>query len=618
MKLCNRYIIISIGVFCFSISLSGCNTIQNKDITKYTKRLENERTHKNPLITNSNKDKYPEDKKPIIKIISGEETSGIKDAYNRLSDKYKKESSVGSLNNSLKQNDKEMNRIISSISLRQVPVKNIAEILTSMTGFNIVATRDAAEVKVDLFIKNLTLRQTIDALARLNGLWFREDENIVTLMTQDEYAKEIVIRRSEKTRAYNLRYTNASDIAKVICVIMGNKIDYSDIGQEKTYGYINKDDAKETNLSATKSTDKTILTEADKKQLLQKGITQKNIDAVGAGRILEKPLPAVMTVFKRNNSIIVRSLDDRVLNEVEKIIGVLDTPTNQVLYELRIMQITLDDGFESFFQFKRNSSSGDRTKSYGTLANMVGIASDTLNFSFADNAISARIQFFADNNKVNTLATPFLMCANNSSVSFFVGDETPLRKDITTKTIFDDDGNIVQTLFETEVEMKELGTTIEISSFINDDGTITMNFDADISTAKYNVTQIIVSSDDTGQEVLYPIDGVEKSTLKTIISGRPGQTLVIGGIIRENVQDYETKVPLLGDVPVVGNLFKKISKSNVKTETIMLLTPHIIEHPGNVEEVGDKFISKSSSHPIIESKAVVNQSDLQSDGSVQR
>ncbi len=583
-------------------SVSGCKSLKTrKDATKYSSELKKESG--SVLTQDKSDDVVIKDKQPIVKIISGEETEGIEDAYDRIRQQVAKVEELEQTG---------LDKKVKALSLRQVPVKLIAEILTDIFEYNVVVSKGAAEINIDVFMQDLTLRQAIESIARLNGMWFREDENIITLMTLDEYASEMVVRRNEKSRAFNLRYTNASDIAKIISAVMGSQVQYADIGEEQTYGHV---EGLSEGGSGSASVDKLKLelSQEDIKKLQVNGVTEVQADAAKLSHKIGKKLPAVMTVFKRNNSILVRSLDGAIINEIKKIIQVLDTPTNQVLLELRIMQITLDDGFESFFQLSHQNSRsknygvttndlGSGALSIGSLANITGIA-DTFSIGFTNDWINARLELYAQNNKVNTLATPFLMCANNSKVEFFVGNEVPLRKDVTSKTISDDEGNVVQTYFEIDIENKELGTDIDISSFINDDGTITMTFEADISSPQYGISSITTFDDESGTAITLPIDGVEKSTLKSIISGRPGQTMVIGGIIRENVQDYETKVPIIGDVPILGRLFKKESESTVKTETIMLLTPHIIKHPANAAKVGDTFISKSSSHPIINTKS---------------
>ena len=534
-------------------------------------------------------DSLPEmpEEKPIVKIISGAEVSGIEEAQRMLSGK--KDGFFG------------MKEILHTIILRDVPVGSIVEILTEMCGYNVIASNGAAEQKISIYMQDLPLREAIESVCRLNDLWYREDRRVITLMTAEEYANEMVVRRNEKTRAFYMRYTNAADMAKIIQAVMGAQVELKSISGEKVYGHVEADSSSGGGGSAGEA--EPVLTEEEKKKLLALGITEKEGDVVALAEKIGKALPATITVFKRNNCIVARSLDESLLQEMGKIIEALDTPTNQVLLEVKILQITLGDGFESFFQMDyadtgHSGTGGDFAHSVSSLPG-VGLASSTLGYLFSNEHINARIEFFASQGRAEILSTPFLMSANNSKVEFFVGEETPLRDDVTTETIYDDEGNIVTTVFEVTIKREELGTDVTISSFINEDSTITMDIETEISTANLNMTQITVLNEKTGKTILFPLDGVNKTEIKSIIAAKSGQSVAIGGIIKEQDEFEETKVPFLGDIPVLGFFFKKLIKHKTKTETVIILTPHVITHPALAGKISGEFLNRRSSHPVI-------------------
>jgi hypothetical protein len=182
--------------------------------------------------------------RPIMRVIAGEEVEGPEEALARLT--------------AAKENDLGLRTQVERLALREVPLVQVAALLSEMSGYNIAVTRRAAETPVNLYLQNLPLRQALEAVCRLNNLWYREDERIVTIMTVEEYGEEMVVRRNEKS-------------------------------------------------------------------------------------------PAVITVFKRNNAIIARSLDETILEDIGRVIELMDTPTSQVLLEISILQLNLGDGFESFF-----------------------------------------------------------------------------------------------------------------------------------------------------------------------------------------------------------------------------------------------------------------------------
>jgi type II secretory pathway component GspD/PulD (secretin) len=537
-------------------------------------------------------DSLPEmpEEKPIVKIISGTKVSGIEEAQRKLSGK---EDGLSG-----------MREMLHTIILRDVPVGSIVETLTEMCGYNVIASNGAAEQKISIYMQNLPLREALESMCRLNDLWYREDKRVITLMTAEEYANEMVVRRNEKTRAFYMRYTNADDMAKIIQAVMGAQVEFKSISGEKVYGHVEADSSSGGGGSAGEA--KPDLTPEDLAKLVSQGITEKSGDIVALAKKIGKALPATITVFKRNNCIVARSLDETLLQEMGKIIEALDTPTNQVLLEVKILQVTLGDGFESFFQMDyldppHVDAGGSFSQGGHALSALpgLGLASSTLGYLFLNEYIDARIQFFASQGRVEILSTPFLMSANNSKVEFFVGEETPLRDEVETKTIYDDEGNIVTTVFEVTIKREELGTDVTISSFINEDSTITMDIETEISTANLNMTQINALNEKTGEAILFPLDGVNKNTIKSIIAAKSGQSVAIGGIIKEQDEFEETKVPVLGDIPIIGFFFKKLIKHKTKTETVIILTPHVITHPALAGKISEEFLNRRSSHPAI-------------------
>jgi type II secretory pathway component GspD/PulD (secretin) len=189
------------------------------------------------------------------------------------------------------------------------------------------------------------------------------------------------------------------------------------------------------------------------------------------------------------------------------------------------------------------------------------------------------------------------MSANNSTVEFFVGEEVPLRDGISKETIVIGDGRTLNTfLFDTTTE--ELGTTLTMSTFINEDNTVTMEIDAEISSIILNFSSV-TTVDDGGNMVEFALDGISKSEIKSIVTTKSGQTIALGGIIRETIQSNEKQIPILGDIPVLGFLFKQKWDETRKTETVIVLTPHIINHPGFSGEATTRFLNRKSSNKKI-------------------
>lgn len=538
----------------------------------------------------------PAKEAPYVKIISGTAVESLDEAQRKMAEQ------AASLPGGLEQK-------IGTLKLRGVTVRTLAELMTEAYDYNVVASRSVAEQTLDINLRNISLRTAIESICRLNDLWYREGDGIVTLMTREEYVQDVQVRQTPQTRAFFVRYTNAADMAKVIQASMGKEVYLAAIEDEQVYGHIDPEedldvgsgdyDAPELldtrirksggaqdgalGQPATRGTQRYESTFASSDEGEER--RQKEDDE-------DEPLLAVLTVFKRNNCIVARSLDEGLLNEMGKIIEALDTPTNQVLLEVRILQLNLNDGFESFFDFNYADQIHHTLGLLGTKT----VGATSLDYLFEDDKIEARIALYEKEGRMEVISTPFLMAANNSKVEFFVGEETPLRGEVSSETVTIKDTGATTTTFTQEVDEEELGTDVEMTTFINADGTVTLDFDAEISSAQLAYSTVQVVNDITGEVLEYPIDGTTKSEIKAILSARSGQSIAIGGIIRETIDDSVVKVPVLGDIPYLGFFFREVEKSKNKTETVILLTPHVIMHPALAGRVSREFLDRKSSH----------------------
>lgn len=532
----------------------------------------------------------PEESGPIVRFIKGEPVEDVTRTLQEIS--ARSAQPWGGMETRL-----------SSIMLRDVSVRTLAELLTDICGYNVVATNTVAMNPVNIFLQRISLREALNAVCRLNNLWYREGQGIITLMTREEYVQDIQARQSDQSRAFYVRYTNAADMAKLIKASMADEVHLAVIDDEKIYGHIDPEKSASSLKTPAEMPRLGVNTteKDDDLPVLEKveGTSGQTRSPFGSSR----PTMGILTVFKRNNCIVARSLDGSLLNEIGKIIETLDTPTSQVLLEIKILQLTLGDGFESFFKVTWDAASGKGvTGDYTSVLGMGGVANaatQTLNFVFDSEKLAARIAFFEKAGRAEIISTPFLMTANNSKVKFFVGEETPLRDDVTTNTVSLGDRGGSITTFQVNIKREELGTDVEMTTFINADGTVTLEFEAEISTPILNYSTIQVVNEKNGQVLDFPLDGISKSELKSILSAKSGQSIAIGGIIRESIDYNTSKVPGLGDIPGLGLLFREVDNKKKKTETVIVLTPHVIMHPAQAEQVSQDFLLRKSSHEQI-------------------
>jgi len=317
----------------------------------------------------------------------------------------------------------------------------------------------------------------------------------------------------------------------------------------------------------------------------------------------------------REQSVINREAFDysRLLEEIATLIQKVDTPTRQVLLEAKILEITLGDGFDSFFNLsltpggKVNPSSDAAINSVVRnekglvgldLVNAASLAENSLQFLFIADTIQARMELLEKTGRLRRIATPLMLCANNAAAKLFQGVESPIRKGYTvSEEKRDSENNIVSPAsIKTDYDEQEVGISLEVSPLINEDRTIALKIKSAISTVQlgggpefnYNVG---------GVSQVGETDTVSKTEIEGIIIAMDGQTLALGGLVQEEDVDNLHKVPVLGDIPLLGLLFRSQGTSKEQKEIIFCITPHIMMSPAENGRINERVMKRISEHP---------------------
>ena len=502
---------------------------------------------------------------------------------------------------------------------KKVPLYDLLKLFTELTGKNVIASPNIYDLKVTLFLNDLPARVVLEILCRQYNLWYREDKNCIHLMTIEDYRKDLVIHFEEKRRVFELKYAAAAQVANMIVCLLGDRVVLTGFDQEveDIYSHISgkieleaEEGVRTKPLVVRKAFGiDTEITRRDlerEEEIREKEEAAEKVEALEREkegiRIIDieellktkgKGTMAFMTVFMRNNSIILYSADEKILNEIDELIEALDTPTRQVLLEGKILEITLSDDFSSLFDIDFQSTSDHHSVKAGRFA---GLAESTLLWDFVDKEFTVRLELLEAEGRVKTIATPMVLCSNNSLAKFFIGEERPIvtnyefevreYADRTTETV------------RPVMNLEEIGITLEITPLINGDRTVTMEIFTEISTV--NVGGASISNvTEAGEIVTLPIDTIDTATIESIIVAQDGKKLAIGGLVREVESVIESKVPILGDIPILGFFFKKYISKMERKETVMLIVPHIMMAAGEAEPVSDKMMKGLSEHPYL-------------------
>ena len=189
--------------------------------------------------------------------------------------------------------------------------------------------------------------------------------------------------------------------------------------------------------------------------------------------------------------------------------------------------------------------------------------------------IGAVLQAYQNDTDTRILATPQLLTLDNEDAEITVGSNVPY-------VIRQDTGVVGSTTNYSSYEYKDVGVTLKVTPQINKDGFVRMKLDQ-------TVTKIVSQSatvDAAGSKVLTPT--TLKRTAKTTVVVKSGETVVIGGMIQDDSDKGTSKVPLLGDIPLLGWLFKTRSTSNTRTNLFVFITPRIIQNPEDASKIQEE------------------------------
>jgi len=277
-----------------------------------------------------------------------------------------------------------------------------------------------------------------------------------------------------------------------------------------------------------------------------------------------------------SNSIIV-SGGPEYYHAVRQAMKQLDSTPQQVLVEARIMELTLNDdlqyGLEWFLNGSRASSNTSATLDFGR----AGLNAVQPGFSYIierAGEVRAALNGLADDSRLKVLSSPSLMVLNNRTASILVGDEVPIPTRQVVSTI-DPDAPTVN-----EIEYRNTGILLVVTPRVNSGGMVTMEISQEVSGVVNN----------TVSEIDAPT--IQQRRVNSTVSIRSGQTVVLGGLIREQNSLREAGVPLLKNIPGVGKLFSTTRNAAQRTELVVLITPQVITAGPDSHDITEEYRQK--------------------------
>jgi type II secretion system protein D len=288
-------------------------------------------------------------------------------------------------------------------------------------------------------------------------------------------------------------------------------------------------------------------------------------DQIGA---LARQLEEEVTIVgdEKSNKLVI-STSPRYMQTVLNIVEELDSPPPQVMIQVLLAEVTIDAGNQWGVDIKVGPFGGDLYNTQSLAGNSgVETSLGVPNLSVSSADFGLLIRALEAQGKLEVLSEPKLMVNNNTKASIQVGQDIAIVDGVERTP----QGGVVS-----DVTRRNVGIILEVTPTISADGFVRMEIKPEISTLSAQTTQL-------GQGAEAPI--INLRTVDTVVTVKDGQSVVIGGLIQSTDEKRRTKVPLLGDFPLVGGLFRSVKNASIKTELLVILTPHVVMGQGDYRE----------------------------------
>lgn len=254
----------------------------------------------------------------------------------------------------------------------------------------------------------------------------------------------------------------------------------------------------------------------------------------------------------------------------------LDTPPQQVLVELTIAEVTLTDetrfGVEWFLQ-QRSSGDTLTVNTRGGSTRDAGGLGVTLSRAFSRGTVDAALNAFAQNQNLNILSTPRLVARSGSDAQILIGTDIPI---ITSQRAADNQTGGNTDILQT-VQYRQTGVILNMKPVVFGDDGVEIDLYQEVSSQSANRVAGISS----------PL--ILNRSVSTKLTLREGTTAVIGGLMQDSYSRDQTGIPVLKDVPVVGQAFRSDDVSGNKVELLILITPYIIRNEDQMADAAATY-----------------------------
>lgn len=483
-----------------------------------------------------------------------------------------------------------------SLDIKGMDVVDVLKMLATRAGLNIAVGRNVTG-RVTLFLKDMDVWDAFEIILLANDLAYEKKGDIINVMTQRDYELQYGERYKDKKEAkvIPLKYAKAADLSRALNQIKSN------------IGRIVVDEA--SNIL--------VLIDTPEKILEMEGFIQKadlvlktqifGLDYAQAEKIQPKIQEAVtkgvgsVKIDERTNKIVVTDYPEKI-EEIGKIISAFDEKTPQVLIDAQIIEVSPTDNLQMGIDWDYWIKNHFRTTiPFGLTSVIGGIGASMAQNVTSVGDLSAVLSLLRTIGDTKVLSSPRIITLNNQEAKILVGKKDPY---VTVTTTQPANGPAV---ISQNVQTVEWGIKLSVTPTINRDGFITMKIKPEVSTA---VDKTVTSGNQT---TILPV--VSTTEAETTVMVKDGVTIIIGGLKSEKITKNYSEVPILGDIPIIGRLFRKTTNDKIETsDLVILLTPHIITGESAFADFSDikpkdGYVARMEKGKVVKDKFSTNKQE---------
>ncbi len=468
-----------------------------------------------------------------------------------------------------------------TLEFQAVNILDILKLLSKRSGLNIVAGKDV-QGQVSIFLQDVEVMDALATILETSDLAYVKKRGIIKVITKKDY-EELYgkpYQDTRVTRQYDLRYVKAQALAETLSQM------------KSSFGKILVEPRTNT-LILTETPD--ILREMEKliqhtdqpavsKVFPLKYAKAEDLEAKLAKFVQEGQ--GGLEIDKKSNRVFVSDTPERV-QKIEKLIKAFDVRQPQVLIEAKVMEVKLSDNFRFGIDWqlvvdKVGSLNTLKTAATYAVAPPAGATLTTLTLGSGLDDLQTVIQMIEKMGKTNTLSSPRLTVLNHEDAKLAVATREPfvsqtVVQSVNTSTTADN------------AQFVDVGVTLRVTPVISADNFIQMKIKPEISTAGTPLELQGVSQGSNTAFTRTRVPIVTTQELETTVMVQSGTTLVIGGLIQDKQDKTSVKLPILGNIPVLGKAFTSKSNDFTKTELVIFITPTILKPDVSTDETVKYF-----------------------------